>query len=429
LILVKTLEKEDNMDTEKKFKYWQTRTLIGTIIGYAIFYVVRKNLSIAMSGLQADLGITKAQLGIFLSLHGLVYGVSKFLSGFAADKLSSRHMLVCGLLMCSICNFIFGFSSSVIVLGIFWVLNGLFQGTGFTPIARLLTHWIPPRELATKMSIWQTSHSIGAAFAVIVCANIVSFGWRWCFYIPATIALIGVIFMWITLRDTPKSVGLPEIEELENNKKSKSEIGYKELLIKKVFKNKAIWVLAIANLPVYALRFAILDWGPTLLREWKGMPLTSAGLIIAAFELAGILGILIAGKATDKFFDGKAHRVCVICMMFASIFMVLFLKILTAPIWLYTTFLILSGFFVYGAQSLGTIATANIATRKVAATACGFHGFWGYLSVLITGWGIGSITDKFGWSYSLGVLIIMGFVGTAIFALIWNVKADGYDNE
>lgn len=84
-----------NKEQSASFKYWQTRTIISTIIIYATFYLVRKNLSMAMPDLQADLGITKAQLGLFLTLHGAIYGISKFLSGFAADRLSSRHMLYC----------------------------------------------------------------------------------------------------------------------------------------------------------------------------------------------------------------------------------------------------------------------------------------------------------------------------------------------
>ena len=46
-------------EVAKKFKYWQTRTIIASMIGYALFYFVRKNLSIAMPAMQEDLGITK----------------------------------------------------------------------------------------------------------------------------------------------------------------------------------------------------------------------------------------------------------------------------------------------------------------------------------------------------------------------------------
>ena len=55
------------------------------------------------------------------------------------------------------------------VMGVVIILNQYFQGMGYPPCARILPHWIHPSELATKMSVWNCSHSIGAALAVIVC--------------------------------------------------------------------------------------------------------------------------------------------------------------------------------------------------------------------------------------------------------------------
>src|SRR3954454_3069754 len=62
----------------RKYRYWQTRVLISSISGYATFSFVRKHLSIAMPFMETGLGIRKSQLGLFLTLHGLLYGVSKF---------------------------------------------------------------------------------------------------------------------------------------------------------------------------------------------------------------------------------------------------------------------------------------------------------------------------------------------------------------
>lgn len=73
-------------EQKKRFKYWQTRTIIATMVGYALFYFVRKNFSLAMPGLEADLGISKTSLGIFLTLNGVVYGLSRFVNGVLADR-------------------------------------------------------------------------------------------------------------------------------------------------------------------------------------------------------------------------------------------------------------------------------------------------------------------------------------------------------
>ena len=232
---------------KKRFKYWQTRTIIASMIGYALFYFVRKNLSIAMPEMQAALGISKSDLGLFLTLHGLLYGVSKFANGFIGDRVNARYFMVTGLVLSAICNIFFGFSSTVLLFGVIWMLNGWFQGMGFPPCARLLTHCVPPTELATKMSVWNTSHSLGAGLALIVCGYVVGWGWRWCFYFPSIVALVGAVFLWFALRDTPSSVGLPEIKlKGEVDKEDvKTSAEFKKFVRKHVFGNPYIWILAL----------------------------------------------------------------------------------------------------------------------------------------------------------------------------------------
>ena len=103
----------------RRFKYWEFRTIAMCIFGYALFYFVRKNLSIAMPYLNEEMGISKSDLGLFLTLHGVIYGLSKFVNGIWGDRSDARRFLVTGLVFCAICNLLFGFSSSVLALGIF----------------------------------------------------------------------------------------------------------------------------------------------------------------------------------------------------------------------------------------------------------------------------------------------------------------------
>ena len=58
--------------TNKTFKTWQFRTIVITMVSYALYYFVRKNFSIAMPGLAAEFGISKVSLGLFLTLHGII---------------------------------------------------------------------------------------------------------------------------------------------------------------------------------------------------------------------------------------------------------------------------------------------------------------------------------------------------------------------
>ena len=72
-------------ETDRKFGRMQWRMLFATMIGYTLFYFMRKNFSFAMPGLQQDCGISKSMLGNFLFWGGIVYGVSKFVNGIVGD--------------------------------------------------------------------------------------------------------------------------------------------------------------------------------------------------------------------------------------------------------------------------------------------------------------------------------------------------------
>ena len=256
----------------RSFNNWQTRTIIYTMVGYALFYFVRKNFSIAMPGLTAEFGISKVSLGLFLTLHGIIYGLSRFVNGIVSDRGSAKVVASVGLLLCAVANIIFGVSdfvanwivvlaakmgttltfSSVLVycMGIVWVINGYLQGMGVPPFTKINTHWIHPDQLATKMSVWNMSHSIGAGLVFGLCGwvimpylgldmsanaevvetittnlgasasydEILSFAqhfgaWRLCFLIPAAFALLGSLGIITLIKNSPSEVGLPEVVE------------------------------------------------------------------------------------------------------------------------------------------------------------------------------------------------------------------------
>ncbi|MGH9819815.1 MAG: MFS transporter [Pyrinomonadaceae bacterium] len=416
----------------RQYRYWQIRVLIATIVGYATFYFVRKNLSIAMPYMEED-GIDKIHLGLFLTMHGLIYGVSKFANGFLADRSSSRAFLVVGLIASAVMNVFFGFASAVLVLGIIWMFNGWFQGMGFPPCARLMTSWFPPKELATKFSIWNASHCIGGGLILIICSYLIyfGFGWRACFYIPAGIAVVSAVFVWFNTPDTPPSVGLPEIEgtHIEGSGPDASQAEFRAFVRRYVFGNKYIWLVSIANFFVYTIRFAVLDWGPTMLKQAKHIEITHAAGMVVAFEAFGLVGAVIGGRITDRFFGGRAVRVCLIYMVLACVAIVVFWKVPVQSELLTTAMLGSIGFLVYGPQCLLAVTAANLATKRAAGTAVGLTSIFGYLSTVVSGWGLGALVESYGWDAAFVVLIIAAIAGSLLFVAAWSAKADGYADE
>jgi OPA family glycerol-3-phosphate transporter-like MFS transporter/OPA family sugar phosphate sensor protein UhpC-like MFS transporter len=413
----------------RKYRYWQKRVLLTSIVGYATFYFVRKNLSIAMPVMQSTLGFKKTQLGLFLTLHGLLYGVSKFANGFLGDRTNARAFMAFGLGASALMNVLFGFNSAVVVMGLIWMANGWFQGMGFPPCARLLAHWFPPKKLASRMSIWNISHSIGGGLIVILCGYLVVISWRLAFFVPAAIAFACVIFIWFTLPDTPPSVGLPEVEGTErHSEKHESGADFRKFVVKQVFLNKYIWIVSLANFFVYIIRYAVLDWGPTLLIESKHVVITHAGWMVAAFEFCGALGAMFGGWFTDRFLGGRAVRACVVYMAMAGVSLFAFWKLPLQSELMTTGLLGAAGFFVYGPQCLLAVAAANLATKRAAATAIGLTSIFGYASTVLSGWGLGALVQRHGWDVGFEGLIVVAAIGTLLFIAAWPAKAHGYES-
>ena len=413
-----------------QYRYWQKRVLISSIIGYATFYFVRANLPIAMPLMERNLGIHKEQLGLFLTLHGVLYGVSKFANGFLGDRANARAFMAFGLGASAVTNVLFGFNSAVVVLGIIWMANGWFQGMGFPPCARLLTNWFSPKQLASRMSIWNISHQIGGGVVAVLCGYLVVINWRLAFFVPAAIAFAIVVFILFRLPDTPPSVGLPEVAGTEgHSQRHESAAEFRRFVIDRVFRNKYIWIVSVANFFVYTIRYAVFNWGPTMLLEFKHVKITHAGWMIAAFEVSGAVGAISGGWITDQYLGGRAARACVAYMAMAGVSLFVFWKVPLQSEVLTTALLGAAGFFVYGPQCLLAVAAANLATKRAGATAIGLTSIFGYASTVLSGWGLGALVQRYDWNAGFAGLIIAAAIGTLLFIAAWPAKAHGYESE
>ena len=90
---------------------------------------------------------------------------------------------------------------------------------------------------------------------------------------------------------------------------------FSRFLRRHLFSNPLIWTLALANFFVYVVRYAILDWGPSYIKEARGVELGHAGLMVACFEGGGVVGTLVGGVVTDRVFHSHAGRACFVYML------------------------------------------------------------------------------------------------------------------
>src|SRR5947207_11926234 len=95
----------DRAGREAEYPRRRSRVLLATLLGYAIFYLCRKNISVALPVLGRELGYTNTQLGILASLLYVTYGAGKLVNGVAGDHLNARVFVSLGLVLTAAVNF------------------------------------------------------------------------------------------------------------------------------------------------------------------------------------------------------------------------------------------------------------------------------------------------------------------------------------
>lgn len=424
---------ENSEEVKKRYRYWRLRVFYSIYIGYALFYFTRKSFVFAMPALITELGFDKSQLGFLGSLLAISYGLSKFFSGVVSDKSNLRYFMGIGLCLTGVLNIFFGLSSSITLFALFWGLNGFFQGWGSPPCAKLLTYWYSQTERGRWWGMWNTSHNIGGALIPVVCAIAIQyFGWRYAMFFPGVFAILAGIFLINRLRDNPRSVGLPPVEQFRDDyptDKSKEEsegernFTPKEILVEHVLKNRFIWVLAISYFFVYIVRTAINDWIQIFLMEEKGFTLMIAGSCIFWFEIGGIFGSLAAGWLSDTIFRGKRGPVNV---LFSLGVIATLLALWFAPassLVLISIIMFFVGFLIFGPQMLIGMAAAELADKEAAGTATGFTGLFAYAGAATAGWPVAKVTQELGWSGFFVLLTICALVTISMLLPLWSKQA------
>lgn len=359
-----------------------------------------------MPGLIKDLGFEKSELGLLASVLSITYGLSKFASGILSDKMNSRYFMAMGLMLTGLCNILFGLSSSLMMLAIFWGLNGWFQGFGWPPCARFLKNWYSQTERGSWWSIWNVSHNTGSFLIPWIVAFCLSyFGWRGAMYIPGVICLLGGLFLINRLRDTPQSLGLPPIEKFRNDYvgvtkadvEDQRKMSTKEMLYT-VLTNKYIWLLSLAYFFIYAVRMGMNDWTALFLIESKGYSSLAASGSVSLFEVGGFLGSLFAGWSSDRLFGARRGPVNVLYAIGILLGISLFWSVPAGYALLDSISIFILGFCIYGPQMLIGVVAVELAPKQATSTSSGFVCCCSYMGAAMAGMPLGYLIDSAGWN-------------------------------
>jgi OPA family sugar phosphate sensor protein UhpC-like MFS transporter len=377
---------EDQNLVNRLYKRHRLRIMMAITIGYGLVYTCRLALSMVKKPL-IDGGIfTPVELGIIGSALFYTYAFGKLTNGFLADHMNLKIFFAFGVLISALLNIGMGFSTILWVSVLLWGLNGWFQGFGAPTGAVALATWFSNRERGRMYGIWSTAHAIGEGLTFVGVAGLVTlWGWRAGFWGPGVLCIVVAVGLYLLMQDRPQTLGLPSVAAWRNDFVSSDE-GSKErkestwAIQRTILKIPAIWVLALASASIYVTRYAINSWGVLYMQEAKGYSLMQAGAIISVNTIAGILGALAFGFASDKLFNARRPPTNVI---FAAMEIIGLLMVFFGPPG--KPVFMTVAFFIYGfgltglVTSLGGLFALDIAPKRAAGAAMGFIGVFSYI--------------------------------------------------
>jgi sugar phosphate permease len=155
--------------------------------------------------------------------------------------------------------------------------------------------------------------------------------------------------------------------------------------------------------------------------EEQGATISVAAYKALAFPVAGGLGAIFAGWASDRIFKNRRAPVAFIMLILLAIFCYLF-KTIPADNWVLSFFILLFvGFFTFGPHILLVAAIpADIGSRKAASSVTGFIDAMGYLGASLAGVGTGYLIDKFSWNAGFYFWIFGAIFAAIMIVPMWN---------
>jgi sugar phosphate permease len=440
----------------KKFQAARSRTFLGMVLGYAVYYFTRLSFTYVAITMRQDLGLSMMQLGAISSLFPLAYMNSKFISGVLSDLLGSPVLIFsAGLVMTGLLNVAFACGSTVPWFTAIWILNGLFQGCGATPCNKMLVNWYPAQSRGKWWSGWNASHNIGGFAIPLLAGGLAAvYGWRSGMIAPGIIAMVVGAICFLTMKDSPERSGLPSAEEFGAYMTAASATSAdkavapavaaaapaaaattddeesQEPIWKVVMQNRFLWCMALMHFFIYFIRQGVLNWAHFYIMDNFGVPAAVATARVSGFEFGGLAGCIVSGQVSDWLISrypkagaaGLRTRVMVAYSLLAAVSV--------AGLWLLPPSAVgqwlsmaLFGFAIYGPQTLITMTGVETVPRRAAATVGGLLAYPAQFGSMFAGLPFAFVVQKYGWGGFFPSLVVLSLLSALVVLPGWRAPS------
>lgn len=371
---------------------YQVRVFWLTWLSYACYYLTRKNFAYAKTTLETQLGVDTDVLGAIDTVYLGLYALGQFLNGALGDRFGARKMIGFGMIATGLSSVIFASGNNGWVFGFAFGINGLCQSTGWPNNVKAMAPWFTRKQRGAVMGAWCTNYQAGGLVSTVLATWLVSRyvwpngndAWENAFLVPAVIVSGVALLILFFLVETPQQVGLEPVEEPTEEAESQRKAPFRTMI-----RIPALWCLGGAYFGLKLIRYTLLFWLPYYLETVLGYSKEQAGYFSTPFEVGGIIGTIIIGWLTDRYFTRNRSRLTVPVLIGLAGALLLYQVVGPSGKVANALSLALVGFLLFGPDALISGAAAQDvggpgATGSAAGIINGLGSIGGMLSGIIT---------------------------------------------
>ena len=314
--------------------------LLGTLaLSLATFMNVLDSsiANVSIPAIAGDLGVSPGQGTWVITSFGVANAISVPLTGWLTQRFGAVRLFTWSVLLFVLTSWLCGFASSLEMLIVFRVLQGLVAGPMIPLSQTLLLASYPRAKAGTALALWGVTTLVAPVVGPLLGGWITdNISWPWIFYINVPIGLLAAAITWgiYRHRETPRrklpidTLGLSLLVVwvgalqlmLDKGKEldwfASGEIVLLGVVALVAFAVFLVWELtdehpvvdlrlfarrnfafgALALSVAYALFFGNVVLLPLWLQQWMGYTATSAGMALAPVGVFAILLTPLVGR-------------------------------------------------------------------------------------------------------------------------------------
>jgi predicted MFS family arabinose efflux permease len=243
--------------------------------------------------IRADLGLTLAQAGSFLSAYYIGPSLVSLPAGTLADRWGVKRMLVAGQVVIAVGLLAAAAADSFTTLTVLMIVAGFGYGMLNPTSTKAVMAWAPPAHRATLVGFKQVGLPFGGMLgAALLPALALGLGWRVAVVVSAVLIGLGALAALAFYRDPPGAAP------------AAAGPGSRGALAL-VLTSRDLWLMSLATAVFAAMQTVWMSFLVLYLESAAGLSLLAASRCLALAQLGGMAGRVLFGMLSDRLFGGR----------------------------------------------------------------------------------------------------------------------------